>query len=520
MRSLRYIFIVCILGCMILQGCVGICAENPIHPAVSPKKLISMTNYDFSILTAEMVPATDSMPEYCDVKGVIRPEIKFVVKLPTNWNGRFQMVGNGGYAGLIIYDAMEEGLFKSYAVAATDTGHDSNLEPLGTFAYNNQEKEIDYAFRAVHLTAVTAKKIVDAYYGTEPSYSYWMGCSTGGRQALMEAQRFPEDFDGILVGAPVLNFSWTNISFIWNAKALLSGNIEKDKLKILAKAVYDVCDEKDGLKDGLIEDPLACDFDPENNLPICSGGTDEPDCFTKDQIEALKKIYGGVKDSEGKQLFPGQPLGAEALGEAPFYLNIIGFPMISGIISGWEPWIIGNPSIQLSFAETYLKYLAFEKDNPEYDWKNFNFDTDPQKMAYAHSILDATDPNLSDFYAHGGKIIHYHGWADPALNPIMSINYYEKVLELMGDQTEDFYRLYMVPGLFHCFGGVGCNKVDWLTPLVNWVEKGTAPEELIGSHSTEGKTDRTRPICPYPKVSKYKGTGDIDDAANFICVEP
>ena len=489
MRSLKYLGFLFILGCLIMRVNVGACMEGPIRPAVSPKKLISMTNYDFSVLTAEIVPATDSMPEYCDVRGVIPSEIKFAVKMPTNWNGRFQMVGNGGFAGNISHKQMEAGLIEGYAVASTDTGHDSNLEPLATFAYNNREKEIDFAFRAVHLTAVTAKKIVEAYYGTEPSYSYWAGCSEGGRQALMEAQRFPEDFDGIIVGAPVLNFSGTLISKIWNAKALLSCTFDKDKLNILANAVYDSCDGEDGLKDGLIENPLTCNFNPENDLLLCSGDAEEPECFTRGQIEALKKIYGGTKDSEGNQLFPGQPVGTEALKESPK-------------------------------AESFLKYMAFEKDDPEYDWQTFNFDTDPQKMAYIHSIVDATDPDLSAFYANGGKIIHYHGWADTSLNPIMSIDYYEKVLGFMGDQTEDFYRLYMVPGMFHCRGGVGCDEVDWLTPLVNWVEKGNAPEELTGAHSTEGNVDRTRPICPYPKVSKYKGTGDINTAANFICVEP
>jgi feruloyl esterase len=525
MRFLKWICFVTLLGYMMLQTGMGICAEDMMPPAVYPQKLISMTTYDFSILTVEMKPAAGSMPEYCDVIGVIPPEIKFAVKLPTRWNGRFQMVGNGGYAGEIPHLAMETGLMKGYAVASTDTGHDSNLEPLGSFAYNNREKEIDYAFRAVHLTAVTAKKIVETYYGAQPSYSYWVGCSTGGRQALMEAQRFPDDFDGIIVGAPVLDFSGTQMWGIWNAQAQLSGKIEKEKLALLADAVYRVCDDVDGLTDGLIENPLACDFDPERDLPVCPGDVDGPACFTKGQIAALKKIYGGPKDSKGNQLFPGLPLSGEVLAE----------PVMGGgdLMSGWEIWIVGNdamnifspgaigsPSLQLIFGETFLKYMAFEKDNPDYDWKSFNFDTDPQKMAYIQSILDATDPDLKDFYANGGKIIHYHGWADTALNPMMSIDYYEKVLELMGDQTKTFYRLYMVPGMFHCSDGVGCDEVDWLTPLVNWVEQGIAPEALVGAHSTSGKVDRTRPVCPYPKTAKYKGSGDINNAVNFVCAEP
>jgi hypothetical protein len=285
-------------------------------------------------------------------------------------------------------------------------------------------------------------------------------------------------------------------------------------LKVLAKAVYDKCDSKDGLKDGLIEDPIGCDFDPDKDIPTCPGDIDGPECFTKAQIATLKNIYGDVKDSKGNLLFPGQPIGAET------FANARNLSDEMEIMSGWELWFIGNPGLRLLFMDTFMKYMAFEKDNPDYDWQTFNFDTDPQKMTYIQSILDATDPDLSIFKARGGKIIHYHGWADAALNPLMSINYYKEVLKLMGKETNDFYRLYMVPGMFHCEYGVGCDEVDWLTPLVNWVEKGIAPEELIGSHSTEGKTDRTRPICPYPKVSKYKGTGDIDDAANFFCTEP
>jgi feruloyl esterase len=281
------------------------------------------------------------------------------------------------------------------------------------------------------------------------------------------------------------------------------------------KAVYANCDYEDGVMDGLIEDPRDCTFDPEKDLPMCAGDVDGADCFTKAQSVALKKIYEGVKNSKGELIFPGQPQGAEAIYEAPPYLG-------GGMKSGWQGWVIGNPgrpSLQLLFGITFMKFLAFEKDNREYDWKTYNFDTDPAKMAYISSILDAKDPDLSAFKSHGGKIIHYHGWADTALTPLMTIDYYENVLNLMGAQTREFYRLYMVPGMAHRSGGVGCGDVDWFAPLVNWVENGVAPEELIGAGKAEGKVDRTRPLCTYPKVAKYKGAGDINDASNFVCVE-
>lgn len=452
-----------------------------------------------------MVPATSTVPEHCDVRGMILPDIGFAVELPTDWNGRFYMVGNGVFAGNIEYPAMEKGLSMGYATASTDTGHNSGVDPLGpigaTFAYNNPEGEIDYGYRAVHLTAVTAKEIIEAYYGIPPSYSYFVGCSTGGRQGLMEAQRYPLDFDGIVVGAPVLNFTGIMIWGIWNAEALSGdGNIPADKLKILADAIYGKCDGVDGLVDGLINDPRDCTFDPAADLP--------PGSFTPAQVEALEKIYDGVKNSNGELIFPGPPVGGEVL---------------AGGMSGWAMWMIGmfGPSLQLMLSDSFMKYMAFEVDpGPDYDWTTFNFNTDPPKMAYISSIIDATDPDLSEFKAHGGKIIHYHGWADMALNPFMSVNYYESVLDSMGvEETMDFYRLYMVPGMFHCAGGAGCDNVDWFMPLVSWVEDGIAPEELIGSHIEGGKVLRTRPLYPYPGVAKYSGSGSIDDAANFIYSE-
>ncbi|MDA2929999.1 tannase/feruloyl esterase family alpha/beta hydrolase [Acidobacteria bacterium AH-259-O06] len=302
-----------------------------IRPDRSCESLRTLTGYDYSIVSATLVAASDGVPEHCRVAGVIPEEIRFEVNLPTAWNGRFYMHGNGGYAGTPPEDPgrvrhKHNGFRHGFATAYTDTGHDRRFEPLGTFAYNNSSKLVDYAFRAVHLTAVTAKEIIAAYYNGSISYSYWDGCSTGGRQGLMSAQRFPSDFDGIVVGAPVLDFTGTMISYIWNAKALLDAPLSLAKVEMLGKKVYARCDAQDGLKDGLIDDPRQCDFDLTKNLPRCPDDAGGDSCFTSAEIGTLEKIYGGVVSS-GEVIFPGQPLGAEADG-------------------GWDRWLINETGPQ------------------------------------------------------------------------------------------------------------------------------------------------------------------------------
>ena len=279
---------------------------------------------EVKIESASFIAATSQAPEHCDVRGVILPEAKFAVKLPTAWNQRFYMVGGGGYAGQLSLGPMNVGLQKGYATATTDTGHDAAKEPLGTFAErradnpNADRKKLDYAYLAVHNTAVLAKQIINAYYGGAPKYSYWVGCSTGGRQGLMEAQRYPEDFDGYVIGAPVLKQSYEGMRGIWNAQAVSTGEgaVSFDKLPMLAEAVYKKCDDVDGLKDGLIADPRRCNFDPLKDLPKCTNEIAGKDCFTTAQRQGLKKVYDGVRNTKGQLLYPGQPLGAEKIGRA------------------------------------------------------------------------------------------------------------------------------------------------------------------------------------------------------------
>lgn len=486
--------------------------ETALPPKCACADLRSLTNYDFSIESATLIPATADTPERCRVKGLIQPEIQFEVNLPATWNRRFYMFGNGGYAGESLDSPNRIGqrnnaIRRGFVVADTNTGHEAATEPLGTFAQNRQ-KLLDYAFRSLHTTAETGKRIAEAYFGAKPTRSYYEGCSTGGRQGLILAQRFPDDFDGIVAGAPVLNFSGTMIGYTQTLQALAAAPIPYAKLSLLAEKIYAQCDEKDGLKDGLIDDPRQCQFCPSCDLPQCPEGTDKADCFTAAQLNALQKIYGDVL-SQGKRIFPGWPVGAEIAG--PTGRSPAGR-------SGWDSWFIneqGQPSIQQNFSETFFRYLAFK--NPNFKFADFDFEKDPHRLEWIHNVLDATDPDLSRLQKRGSKLLMYFGWADPALNAQMGVDYYESVLQKMGVETKNFFRLFMVPGMFHCGGGVGCSTFDKLTPLIQWVEKGVAPDSLIGSRIIEGKTVRTRPLCPYPQVAKYKGSGSIDDAANFTC---
>jgi feruloyl esterase len=466
---------------------------------------------DVNIESATLIPVKGEMPEHCDVRGVIWPEDGFALVLPTEWNSRFNMVGNGGSAGVLRIAAMDTGLRSGFATAMTNAGHDDSKEPGASFAErsprnpNWARKVDDFGFLAPHETAALAKKVIQFYYGEQPRHSYWTGCSTGGRQGLMEAQRYPDDFDGIVVGAPVLNHTGTLMRHIWNAQAVQEGpgRIDAKKLPMLAKAVYGKCDSLDGLVDGIISTPQRCNFDPAADVPKCAGDKDAPDCFTTTQIAALKKVYGGVRNSSGKLLFPGQLPGAE------FTPKLI----------GWDGTIVGD-SVGIKLAETYIRYMAFEPPpGPSWSYKDFDFDSDPQKFANIAEKVNATSSDLNALKKRGGKVIHYHGWADPMATALMSVDYYAAVLKRYGKkETDNFYRFFPIPGMAHCGGGPGCGQVDWLTPIVDWVEKGIAPDKVIGAHLENGKTTRTRPLCPFPQVARYKRSGSIDEATNFQCV--
>ena len=488
----------------------ALCAQNKV-PVTGCPDLRSLTNNQMSIAIAAPVAEGPLAPAHCRVFGQVLPQVGFDVRMPAEWNGRFMLIGNGGYAGeptdsqfrLNQYGRL---LKRGYAVAATDTGHSAITEPLGTFAADRQ-KLLDFAFRSLHVTADAAKLVLRTYYGSAPQKSYYEGCSTGGRQGLILAQRFPDDFDGIVAGAPVLNFTGTMMQYVQAAKALKATPLPAAKLPLLAAKIYDACDAKDGLKDGIIDDPRRCDFKPARDLPKCEAGADRPDCFTAPQIGTLEKLYAEVQ-SNGKKIFPFRPVSAEAAGQ-------------NGR-SGWEAWTVSDnrPPTGVAFAETFLRYLAFPKPDLQYDMTQFDFDKDVSKLENIHQILDATDTDLSRFQKRGGKLMMYFGWADPALNPMMGVEYYEAVQQRMGPSTTDFFRLFMVPGMLHCSDGPGPNQFDVTAPMADWVEKGVPPESMRANKVTDGKLARTRPLCVYPQVARYKGTGSIDEAVNFACVKP
>ncbi len=495
------------------------------------ENLAKLTLSHTTVTSATTVAGTGEIPSHCDVKATARPtsdsEIKFELWLPsTGWNGKYQQSGNGGWAGNIPVQSFAEPLRRGYAVAGTDDGHSA---AGAVWAIGHPEKLVDFGSRAVHETAVQSRAIVQAFYGKDPTRAYFVGCSDGGREALMEAQRFADDFDGIVAGAPANNWSGTVTGHIWNERAQLDdpkGGISPAKLPAIQKAAIAQCDALDGLKDGLIEDPRACHFNP---AAILCKGAETDACLTSPQVAALNKIYSGPKNSRtGAQIFPGFSPGAEA--EA----------------GTWAQWIIPAPNrtpAQFGFANTYYGQAVFEDAN--WDFRRLNFDDD---ISYgdqkAGVILNSTSPDLRPFRDRGGKLIQYHGWGDSAIPAIASIQYYDKVRAFMSkapdtraDATkpvDNFYRLFMVPGMGHCGGGAGPNTFgnrvgapadadhDIVVALDRWVEKGVAPEQIIGTGKsvTDAAKTLTRPLCAYPKTAHYNGSGDPNDASSFTCRVP
>jgi feruloyl esterase len=491
---------------------------------------------DTKLTVAEMVAAgsftppyggvLEGLPEFCRVAGVIKPTadsyIRFEVWMPaTGWNEKYLGVGNGGFAGSIDFRSLGNNLKRGYATAATDTGHEADGTDA-TWAYRHPEKVIDFGYRALHLTTENAKALVRAYYDKPHQHAYFDSCSDGGREALMEAQRFPEDFDGILAGAPA-NY-WTHLlsNYIALANVMYArpeAYISSFKIPAIEAAVLAACDEKDGVKDGFLNDPVNCRFDP--SVLLCNG-PESRKCLTAPQIESLKMIYAGGRNAKGKQIFPGLMPGAES---GP---------------NGWSSWIMGRGpghSTINAFVEDYFRYMVL--DRPTWSSLSGNIDTAVRaaEERTAHA-LDATDPDLTRFASRGGKLILYHGWNDPAIAPLNTVKYYQAVQSTMGFQKADsFVKLYMVPGMQHCAGGPGPNwlgqgstitargdKHGIYDALEHWVEKGTAPSHLVATKYTDDTPAKgvqmTRPLCVYPQLARYNGTGDTNDAANFTCAAP
>ena len=489
-------------------------SKADIQPHRTCDDLGKFKNKEIVQIAASAMPAANGVPSHCRVTGLIAPEIAFEVSLPEKWNGRFYMIGNGGHAGEALDDAgrvsqRNAALQLGFAFAQTNTGHDSRKEPGGTFVMSNPQKAIDYAYRAVHLTAVTAKDVTKDYYGKAISKSYWNSCSNGGRQGLLEAQRYPEDFDGIVANAPWVDQTGFTIGAMWNQKALSEAPVSQAKLAMVAEKVMAKCDAVDGLKDGLIDDPRKCSFDAKVDVPACKAGSDGADCLTAAQAEAIMKVYGGPV-SNGKPYFPGYMLGSEGAAAAGN--------------SGWMNMIAaGQPTAKpadFNLAEGTMRYLVQTPPKPDWDYKTFNYDKDIHMLDDWSKKADAKNPDLSKFHKDGGKLLMTYGWADPILQPMMGVKYYEDAVAKNGPETPGFFRLFMVPGMGHCGGGIATDRFDSMTAMIDWVEKNQAPASLDAARVVNNKVVRTRPLCPYPQVARYSGQGSIDEAKNFSCVAP
>jgi pimeloyl-ACP methyl ester carboxylesterase len=469
--------------------------------------MVDYKSRDLISIRADSIAATQSTPEFCRVTGLLDPEIAFEVSLPARWNGRFYMIGNGGHAGDSLDDQgraaqRNQALQLGFAFGQTNTGHDSRKEPGATFVLSNPQKAIDYAYRAVHLTAVAAKAITAKYYARPVQKAYWNSCSNGGRQGLIEAQRFPQDFDGVVANAPWVDQTGFTIGAMWNNKAISIAPLTSGKVALLAQKVLAHCDAIDGLNDGLISDPRNCDFDAARDAPACEAGVDNDSCLTAGQADAIMKIYRGPQ-ADGKSLFPGFMPGSEM---------------------AWMGLIVPTQPMQkpadFNLAEGTMRYLVHTPPKPDYDYLTFDFEHDAPMLDAWGKLANAKSTDLSRFRRRGGKILMTYGWADQILQPLMGVRYYDQVAQRNGKRTPDFVRLFMVPGMTHCAGGKGPDQFDTMTAIINWVEKSKAPDSLIASKVVDQQVVRTRPLCPYPAIAKHSGNGSVDEAANFSCVAP
>ncbi len=437
-----------------------------------------------------------NLPSFCRVTATLTPskdsDIKVEVWLPaSNWNGKYQAVGNGGWAGVISYTALADAIARGYASSSTDTGH---VGARGTFALDHSEKLIDYAYRSEHEMVLKAKQIIENFYGSPIRYSYWVGCSTGGKQGLTEAQRYPNDFDGIVAGAPANYMIHLHAWSLWVYQAVHktpNSFLETKDLQTLHAAALKACDALDGVTDGVIDNPRKCKFDPA--VTMCANGATSG-CLNADQIAAAKQIYTAATNPRNKaEIFPPLEPGSE---------------MGWTILAGKQPADVA--------ADTF-RFVMFK--DPNWDAMKLDFADIDKFDKTDNGLNNAINPDLSKFFGHKGRLLMYHGWNDQLIAPGNSINYYNSVAKKSGGvaKIDQNLRLFMAPGMTHCNGGDGPNSFDAVTLMEQWVEQGKAPEKMLASHSTAGQVDRTRPLCPFPQTAVYNGTGDTKDAASFSC---
>ena len=499
------------MGPLVFAGILAITGTTRADAADSCENLMSLAIPNTAVTSASLVPQTtlnsgrgDSssqplvVPAHCRVLLLAKPvedsEIHIEVWLPSTelWNGKFVGTGNGGYSSALEYREMQSDLSQGYSVAGSDTGHSG--DDL-RFVVGHRATIDDWGWRAVHVMTGVSSLVIHAYYARFAEQSYFVGCSTGGHQALMEAQRFPEDYDGIVAGDPGNDRVRLNEGFLWSWLAIYkdpSGALPRTKLRLINQAVIAACDAIDGVKDGVIGDPRRCHFDPETLL--CKGA-DGADCLTAAQLTSVRAIYAGARNPRtGKQVFPGWVRGSEL---------------------GWGAYFVGQPEPARS---DFWRYWVF--GDPGWDPRTFDFDKDANWADSKMAVIVADDPNLKGFRQRNGKLVMYEGWADPVVPPDDVIDYYESVERAMGGSiaTQQFARLFMAPGMAHCGGGVGPNRFDALVALDNWVTRGAAPDRIIASHESNGTIDHTRPLCPYPQVARWNRKGDPNEAANFTCM--
>ena len=479
------------------------------------------------ITAAQPTEQSADMPAHCRVQGYVSSQIGFEVRLPhLDWNGKLLQVGCGGLCGSLSSDrgVCDKPVRSGYACIVSDMGH-KGAGFLGAWAYNNLQAEIDFAYRATHVTAVIGKVIVERFYSRVPSRSYFMGCSQGGRQGLVAAQRFPWDFDGIIAGSPPVDYTANNMNLLWSlmaAQGLSSKPIwSTAAIRRLHAAVIDRCDLDDGVRDGILGNPPACHFDPAEL--VCKAAGMDPECLTPSQVEAAQKIYSGVTKSSGEKLYSGAARGSELN-----WLNTLAKPGDGGV-----------STLKVSRIEQF-RYLSFIPDpGPGWNATDFDFDEDYKRLGMMESLYSASNPDLRRFRATGAKLIMFAGWSDELAVPGPIIDYYDTVQRTMGgrDQTQDFFRLFMLPGVNHCAGGVGADAVDLLEHLEEWVERGRAPDRILSGHLAAAdehsvtfpyrplprdskQLSFTRPVFPYPLRAVYKGSGDPNDAINFRPLNP
>jgi feruloyl esterase len=463
--------------------------------------LVMLRLPDVKISEAVAVPAATTgavRAPHCKVSGVIGREIRFALLLPDTWNRKLLMGGGGGFVGTI--DNQSQFVVNDgFATVGTDTGHQGMVTDA-SWALDNVERQLNFGHLAVHRTAEVAKAIVRSYYRSNETRSYFAGCSNGGRQALMEAQRYPADFDGIVAGAPALDFVGIATQFIKDVQAAFPDSrnpapmFTPETLKAVETQILDTCDALDGVKDSVMEDPRRCKVD----VAALTG-------LTVVQRSALGKIYAATA-ARGDMIYPAQPMGGE------------------GERAGWTTWITGaqslpaavpqGPSLRFAFGTQFFKYFVY--GDPNWDYSSYEIGKARRDAKLVGTMLNATDPNLDGFKARGGKLILWHGWSDPALTALASVRYHEQVYA-RDPNARDYFRTFMMPGVLHCAGGPGPDVVDWPAAIDDWVEKGKAPDRIIARKMVNNAIARSRPLCPYPQKAEYKGTGSTDDEANFVC---